>query len=106
MRGGEDQRRFDICHKKVVVFLKASLRDSLSSPYRLNKEKWRPKFGPSCTEQVLRPPMSSSETFEIWVLVGDLQDFSVSPSSLWTNWVLELNGYWDWGWDGPRFFWD
>ena len=90
----------------MVVFFKASLRDGLSSPYRLNKEKWRPKFGPSCTEQVLRPPMSSSETFEIWVLVGDLQDFSVSPSSLWTNWVLELNGYWDWGWDGPWFFWD
>ena len=30
----------------------------------------------------------------LWVVVGSLQDFSVSPSPLFPNWVFELG--WSW----------
>ena len=30
----------------------------------------------------------------VWVVVGGIQDFSVSPSPLGTNWVSELIGTW------------
>ena len=34
------------------------------------------------------------ESCEVVVVDGSLQDFSVSPSPLGTNWVFELVGHW------------